>query len=181
MLYVIVHVLPYAASSPFHSSNDSLLLLFLSPITISSTSLFFLFPFPPSSSSLPSSIFHPCFSISAPSIRGLDLSLSLSLGWFQGFPRLSYKGKTRLERVDIHSMRVKPTFTMQTWISMVSPNKYHEVSRCWPRRIASLLFLSFFFSSLTKGKLFSRLWSRFMKSGEMLTFYRVAWVVPLKR
>lgn len=130
MLYVIVHVLPYAAS-PFHSSNDPP----PSPISLSNhyllhfffLSLVSLFPFPPSSS-LPSSIFHPCFSISAPSIRGLDLSLSL--GWFQGFPRLSYKGKTRLERVDIHSMRVKPTFTMQTWISMVSPNKYHEVSRC---------------------------------------------------
>lgn len=87
---------------------------------------------------LPSSIFHPCFSISAPSIHWISLSVSLSLGRFQGFPRLSYKGKTRLERVDIHSTRVRPTFTMQTWISMVSPNKYHEVSRCWPRRIASL-------------------------------------------
>lgn len=126
---------------------------------------------------LPSSIFHPCFSISAPSIHWISLSVSLSLGRFQGFPRLSYKGKTRLERVDIHSTRVRPTFTMQTWISMVSPNKYHEVSRCWPRRIASL-------PSLAEGETVvrdSRLWSRFMKSGEMLTFYRVAWVVPLKR
>lgn len=157
MLYVIV--LPYAASSPFLHSFS----YFVSPQSLLFSSFLHL-----SSLFLNFGTLHPL---------DLPLCLSLSLGQFQGFPRLSYKGKTRLERVDIHSTRVRPTFTMQTWISMVSPNKYHEVSRCWPRRIASL-------PSLAEGETVvrdSRLWSRFMKSGEMLTFYRVAWVVPLKR
>lgn len=116
MLYVIV--LPYAASSPFLHSFS----YFVSPQSLLFSSFLHL-----------SSLF-----LNFGTLHPLDLPLCLSLGRFQGFPRLSYKGKTRLERVDIHSTRVRPTFTMQTWISMVSPNKYHEVSRCWPRRIASL-------------------------------------------
>lgn len=169
MLYVIVHVLPYAASSPFHSSNllRSLLLFRLS--LQSPSSLFFrsrlLFPF-----LRPSPLFLN-FGTLYPRIG----SLSLFLGRFQGLPRLSYKAKTRLERVDIHSTRVRPTFTMQTWISMVSPNKYHEVSRCWPRRIASL-------PPLTEGKLFSGF-------EIMVSLYEIGrnayvlsrWVVSLKR
>lgn len=103
----------------FFSIFSPLLRLF--PITLSPPPLF---PF------AHASFFFFSSSLLSPLNFGtLEPRIGSLVGRFQGFPRLSYKAKTWLERVDIHSTRARPTFTTQTWISMVSPNKYDEVSR----------------------------------------------------
>lgn len=93
----------------FFSIFSPLLRLF--PITLSPPPLF---PF------AHASFFFFSSSLLSPLNFGtLEPRIGSLVGRFQGFPRLSYKAKTWLERVDIHSTRARPTFTTQTWISMV--------------------------------------------------------------